>query len=150
MSAEKTAEEKQKRRFWQRGSSADDTAEAENDKGITAKKGHATPGRRVSQAETGNAVTRSLGGITEYFSGVRSELEKVTWPDRDETRRLTILVIVVTIVSSLALGLISLGFTELFRFGLDAPVIFLVFFVIAAVAGFVMYRRSAADDVSPY
>ena len=152
MSAEKTAEEKQKRRFWQRGSSADDTAEsAEDAKGLTASKGRATPGRRASgEAASSNFITRSFGGVFEYFAGVRSELQKVTWPDREETRRLTILVIVVTIVASIVLGLISLGFTELFRFGLDSPLIFLAFFVIVAVAGFVLYRRRADNDVSSY
>ena len=45
------------------------------EKGVTAGKGRATPGRRAQQAESedqeGNIVTRPIGGVREYIEGVR-------------------------------------------------------------------------------
>ena len=43
------------------------------------------------------------------------ELRKVTWPTRDETMRLTVIVLAVMIASSLFLGAIDLLLTEIFR-----------------------------------
>jgi len=44
---------------------------------------------------------------------VISELKKVTWPSRQETTRLTLLVIAVAVSIGIALGLIDLLFTRL-------------------------------------
>lgn len=153
MSAENAADQKQKRRWLRRNEpEMEEETESELERGITASKGRATPGRRSGGEEepTGNMVTRSAGGIGEYIEGVRSELAKVTWPTREETQRLSVIVIVVTIISSILLGLISLGFTELFRLGLNNPVIFLVFFIVVGVLAFVFYQRTQTDDSSPY
>ncbi|MFQ5987882.1 MAG: preprotein translocase subunit SecE [Dehalococcoidia bacterium] len=51
-----------------------------------------------------------LGG---YFREVIGELKKVVWPTREETRRLTIMVIIVSVAVGLFLGAIDLGFTHL-------------------------------------
>ena len=50
---------------------------------------------------------------TEYISGVISELRKVRWPSRQETLRLSILVVIVYIVLGLFLGFVDLGFARL-------------------------------------
>jgi preprotein translocase SecE subunit len=42
-------------------------------------------------------VPRKLGELRAFFSEVKSELKKVTWPGRDEVRVTTIVVIVTTI-----------------------------------------------------
>ena len=53
---------------------------------ITEKKGTATPGRRsrkVKKAKNepqGNTLTRPFYQTADYFSNVRSELNKVAWP----------------------------------------------------------------------
>ena len=153
MSAENAADQKQKRRWGRRAEpEIEEELDAEEVRGITAGKGRVTRGRRNSADEevTGNVVTRSVGGIGEYFEGVRSELAKVTWPTREETRRLSIIVIIATILSSILLGLISLGFTELFRLGLNNPVIFLGFFIVVGALAFFFYRRNQTDNSSPY
>lgn len=60
------------------------------------------------------AVRRpSLPKLGRYLGEVISELKKVVWPTRAETRRLTIMVIIISIVIGLFLGAIDLGFTEL-------------------------------------
>jgi preprotein translocase subunit SecE len=152
MSTEKTADEKPKRGWWPFGGSSSDKVEdeAENQQGVTARKGRATPGRRAGgDDEEGNLVTRSAGGIREYFEGVVAELQKVTWPTREEAYRLSGIVLATTVLASLILGLVALGYSEMFRLGLSQPVIFLGFFVIVLVTGFVLYRRSSNRSNTP-
>lgn len=47
------------------------------------------------------------------FGEVASELKRVTWPTREETFRLTVMVIIVSAVIGVFLGLIDIGFSEL-------------------------------------
>ena len=165
MSAENTADNKEKRRRRRRPAQEEeeeaelevDEAEEEDDdesasRGITAGKGRATPGRRTTQevVQTGNAVTRPIGSLREYLEGVNAEIRKVAWPTREETRRLTTIVLVVTVAASIILGIISAVFTELFRLGLATPIIFLIVFVVVGAISFVVYRRMTNSDVSPY
>jgi preprotein translocase subunit SecE len=51
--------------------------------------------------------------LNRYFREVISELRKVVWPTREETRRLTVLVIIVSVAVGLFLGAIDYGFTQL-------------------------------------
>jgi preprotein translocase subunit SecE len=46
---------------------------------------------------------------------VVGELKKVTWPSREETTRLTMLVIAISATIGIALGLIDIGFTRVFE-----------------------------------
>lgn len=120
----------------------DDVAEARS---LTEAKGRATPSRRRQEEpeEKGNLVTRVGRGLSEYFQGVRSELGKVAWPTREETRRLTQIVLVTLIISALILGAISLLFTELFRIGLATPAILLAAIFIPVAIGLVYARMSS-------
>lgn len=116
-------------------------------KGITAPKGRATPSRRRQEEEEedeGNIVTRTSGGLAEYLEGVQSELQKVAWPTREETTRLTIIVLATLIVSAIILGIISAAFTELFRIGLGQPGILFAVMAVAVAAGFFVYRRNSS------
>jgi preprotein translocase subunit SecE len=153
MSAENAADQKQRRRWRRREEPAEEVeVDEEEARGITTSKGRITPGRRASgdEEKSGNFIVRFFRGAGEYIEGVRSELAKVTWPSREDTRRLSIIVLIATIISSIVLGLISLGFTELFRLGLGDPIIFVVFFAIVAVVGFFFYRRRGSSEGSPY
>jgi preprotein translocase subunit SecE len=157
MSTQKTADEKPRRGRWPFGGGASETpVEVEApERGMTAPKGRATPGRRNTPEEeetrrSGNIVVRTVGGIREYFLGVQSELNKVSWPTREETRRLSTIVLVATLISSIVLGIITLGYSELFRIGVNQPALFLGFFVIVLIVGFVIYRRSNRDSASPF
>ena len=160
MSAEGQLDEKPRRRRWSprqveepaQVDVEDEIEDEEEDaRGITAPKGRATPGRRqlVEKAEEGNIVTRPVNRVAGYLRDVRSELDKVTWPTRQETLRLTQIVLGTTIVSGLVLGVISLIFTELFRIGVSQPLVFLGVFVIA-VAALVYYLRRGEQRSSPY
>ncbi|MGB1286142.1 MAG: preprotein translocase subunit SecE [Aggregatilineales bacterium] len=103
-----------------------------------AKKGYATPGRRSKTAEsvttsreqTGNPILRPFMGIFTYFAEVKAELDKVVWPTREQTQRLTVIVTIATIISSLILGGLSLFMGEFIRIGLSTPMLFVITFVI--------------------
>jgi len=54
-----------------------------------------------------------ISRLVGYFGEVIAELKKAVWPTREETRRLTIMVIIISIAIGLFLGAIDLGFTHL-------------------------------------
>ena len=58
-------------------------------------------------------LTRVPGGI-RFFGEVISELRKVTWPTRQETTRLTVLVLAVSIAIGIFLGIIDIFFARFF------------------------------------
>ncbi len=129
-----------------------DDEDGASERAITPGKGRATPGRRsqaqIEEAQAGNFITRPLRRIVGYFEGVRSEVQKVVWPTREETIRLTRIVLTTTVLSALALGIISLLFNELFSQGLRAPVIFGVVFVLVLGAFLYYLRRSTGRPTS--
>lgn len=51
--------------------------------------------------------------LINYFKEVRQELEKVTWPSREQTIQKTLLVIVSSIVIGFFVGGLDILFTEL-------------------------------------
>ncbi len=52
--------------------------------------------------------------IVRYFRETKAELQKVVWPSRKETINLTVIVLAVTVVMSIAMGLIDFLFSRLF------------------------------------
>ena len=64
--------------------------------------------RRPSPGEA-----RARRGLFQFFGEVISELKKVTWPTREETTRLTLLVIAISIAIGIALGIIDMLFTRM-------------------------------------
>jgi len=62
------------------------------------------------QAVAGRPV---ISRVVNYIREVISELRKVVWPTREETRRLTTMVIAVAVTVGIFLGAIDLGFTHL-------------------------------------
>jgi preprotein translocase SecE subunit len=127
---------------------ADEADDDVNQRGITPKKGRATPGRRkkADKEEEGNAVQRSIGGLQGYLIDTRDELRKVVWPTRAEVWRLLRIVAVTITIAALVLGGFSLLFTEVVRIGLATPEFLLgLLAVIVVVAGaylFLSNRRS--------
>ena len=129
----------------------DNAAEEQSRGAITQKKGKATPGRRTRKVKNtkaepqGNAITRPIYATVDYFSNVRSELNKVAWPSREDTRRLTILCINVTIASAIFLGLLAVIWSEFMRVGLNPGNAWMLLAVIVAMVGgaFFMIRRGS-------
>ncbi len=138
--------------------SVDQTIDSEenevDERGLTVGKGRATPGKRTrtgketTTSEGGNFITRPIRGIFTFIGEVRDELNKVTWPTREETRYLSIIVVATTVATSIALGIISLIFTELFRFGLETPIILLVVLGVALGATVAFWRMGGRSNRS--
>ena len=148
------AVEKQSRR--RRKAQNEDVTNDTEERGLTEGKGTATPGRRnrsgKKKDEGGNFIKRSANGIIEYIQGVRDELDKVVWPTREELFRLAWIVAGVTIAAALALGLISIAFTELFALGLQNEWVFVGFggLCVLAYIGYKIWanRKGAQTDES--
>ncbi|MFH2019021.1 MAG: preprotein translocase subunit SecE [bacterium] len=51
--------------------------------------------------------------IPKYLSEVRRELSKVTWPTRKEATRMTVIVIIASLLVGLYIGGLDLVFTSL-------------------------------------
>ena len=56
-----------------------------------------------------------MAKIFQFFKESRAELKKVVWPTRDDVVSSIKVVIISTILVAVILGLLDLGFTELFR-----------------------------------
>jgi preprotein translocase subunit SecE len=64
----------------------------------------------VAKTESG---TKKPNAIVRYFRETSGELRKVTWPTRQEARRLTTVVVVVVAIMSAMLGLFDFAFARL-------------------------------------
>ncbi len=158
MSTDKTADEQQPKRTPRasRRTGRDQaiqavTPVARHEGAVTAKKDRPTPSRRKIEEEAedeGNVVVRTGSGILDYLQGVRSELDKVTWPTREDARRLTIIVLIALVASALLLGMIALGFTELFRIGLESPLVIFGAMFIAVAAAVYWNRRNRSKSTA--
>lgn len=60
--------------------------------------------------------------ISKYIRETRGELRKVTWPTREESQRLTAIVLGVTVAMSIFLGLLDFVFSK----GIQAMVQFVI------------------------
>jgi preprotein translocase subunit SecE len=108
---------------------------------VKAKERTGTVRRRNDEDEDeGNVLSRTGNVLVDYFDGVRSELGKVVWPTRDDVQRLTLIVIATLLICALVLGLISLGFTELFRVGLSQPLLLFVVIAVGVAGGYAFLR----------
>lgn len=60
-----------------------------------------------------------MGKIREFFSGVVSEMRKVSWPKRKELTKYTVVVLSTVIFMALYFVVIDLGISKLFRWFLS-------------------------------
>jgi preprotein translocase subunit SecE len=74
------------------------------------RKDRPTPSARQEAAPSRNFIVRFVQNTREYFREVGVELRKVAWPTREEVNRLTRIVLIVTVVSSIFLGAVSFIF----------------------------------------
>ncbi len=70
----------------------------------------------MAKAKSDKKTSKKSGGqsnaLFRYFRETRGELRKVTWPTREESQRLTAIVLGVTAVMALFLGLLDLIFSN--------------------------------------
>ena len=139
----------------QKAPAAQDNGEVED---AVIRKDRPTPSARETKSRGAGStglinripVVRS---VWAYFRGVASEMQKVTWPSREETTHLTSVVLAVTIAFAIGLGMLDGFFSWWFQqaFHADSEWIFLAIagLVLAAVGGgyvlmTVMSRRTQA------
>ncbi len=58
---------------------------------------------------------KEKGRLSNYFSEVRSEMKRVSWPGKKELRNYSVAVIVTLIVTGIVIWLVDLGFVNLFN-----------------------------------
>lgn len=107
---------------------------------VSARRDRPTPSTRQVKPRGNGLISRIpvVRGIVAYFRGVASEMQKVTWPSREEATRLTGVVLGVTAAFAIALGILDTFFTWWFSqaFHADSEIIFLgVAIAIAALVG---------------
>lgn len=73
-----------------------------------------TPERPKARPAAAQESTSRVGKVQRQVRDIRSELAKVTWPTREETRNLTIVVIGITVVLGALLGSIDALLTALY------------------------------------
>ena len=81
-------------------------------KGVSFRPSAARPARKQAAAAAEATRKRSLGDrlLPRYVRDIVTELRKVSWPPREETTRLTGVVITVAVTIGLLLGGVDLGF----------------------------------------
>ena len=70
-------------------------------------------GRRAVRSPNKPDVRNGFG--LGFFKQTFGELKRVVWPTREQATRLSILVIIVSIFVGILLGVLDLGFSQLFR-----------------------------------
>lgn len=75
--------------------------------------------KEQKREEKKTATTPQVNPVVKYFRETRGELSKVTWPTREESQRLTVIVLLVTIFMALFLGLLDFSFSNLLRLLLE-------------------------------
>ena len=71
--------------------------------------------RQDEQRPKDTSVERRDNALVRTYREIRTEMRKVVWPTRQETARLTGVVIAVSAVASIVLGLADLLFTFLYQ-----------------------------------
>lgn len=61
------------------------------------------------------AVGHIIPWLRRYVSEIAGELKKVVWPTRAETRRLTVMVLIIAGSIGIFLGVVDYGFTRLMQ-----------------------------------
>ena len=84
--------------------------------------------------------------VAAYLRGVVAEMQKVTWPTREEARNLTLLVLAVTVAFAIGLGALDAFFSWWFRqaFHPDSEMVFLAVaaaMLVVGSGGYMALRR---------
>ncbi len=126
----------------------------------TDKKDRPTPSSRrkaTKSAASGpfeQTIQRIPGvrSLYNYFRAAINEMKKVTWPSREDTIRMTQMVLGVTIAFSLGLGLLDVFYSWWFRQALDEDVLFLgVAAGVLAIGGvFMWFIFRSTEEYSPF
>lgn len=145
--AERRARRKRRRREEQAAATQNEAAVESDASGVTAKKGTITRKQtevlkeRSRGKRSGAENLPVVGRAVTYFQGVVAEIQKVTWPTREEARRLTGIVLAVTVAFSIALGIVDALFGVWFREGLENTATFIIIAIpVVSIGSFLSWR----------
>jgi preprotein translocase SecE subunit len=68
---------------------------------------------------TSKSAAKKDNPVTHYLKDALEEYGKITWPTKEQAILLTAVTIVVSTVVVLVIGLLDLGFTQLYQLALD-------------------------------
>src|SRR5947209_15802851 len=102
--------DRRRRRAAKRG---EPVAESAVEVPLITKKDRPTPSTRREVVPSTNPVVRFYENARQYLREVQDELNKVSWLSREDTMRLTYIVIVVTATSAAFLGFVGFLFALL-------------------------------------
>ncbi len=89
-----------------------------------------------SKSNAATTVTpKEDNALVKYFKETRAELRKVTWPTRDETKNLTLIVVGVTVTMAIFLGLLDYIFQIVATGVITGNVIWIAVAVVLFAAG---------------
>jgi preprotein translocase SecE subunit len=125
--------------------------EDEDNGALTARKDRPTPSaREIKPRGMGSTgiVSRIpvVRNVVGYFWGVSMEMRKVTWPSREETTRLTEVVLAVTIAFAIGLGLLNTFFSWWFQKAFHTNTTYIFLLVGGGVAAVVVGGYFAIRD----
>ena len=69
----------------------------------------------MARAKSAKKSGDSSNALIRYFRQTRGEVRKVTWPTRQESQRLTAIVLSVTAIMALFLGILDYLFSNLIQ-----------------------------------
>lgn len=69
----------------------------------------------MARTKTAKPASERPNRVSRYFRETRGELRKVTWPTRQESQRLTAIVLGVTAVMAIFLGTLDFIFGTVFQ-----------------------------------
>jgi preprotein translocase subunit SecE len=73
------------------------------------------PGPRQSGPRQANPRFARVAGLQRVVKDSISEMKKITWPDKETTRNLTIVVIAISLILGLLLGGVDAAFVRLWQ-----------------------------------
>ena len=97
-----------------------------------------------SRVSTTSLEKSSSNQIVQQWQAVRSELRKVTWPTREEARKLTIAVAIGMVVMAIFLYLVDALFQQVIIVGiLELNIIWIIVsIIIVTLLGFAFYSNN--------
>lgn len=94
---------------------ADPGADRPSEAAIRAQRAEERRYRAPEESSRGSVLTERSGRVRRLYDDTRGEVRKVTWPDRDTTRNLTLVVIGVSVVMGILLGGIDFVLFQIFE-----------------------------------
>jgi|TARA_B100000945_G_scaffold311917_1_gene305762 preprotein translocase subunit SecE len=71
---------------------------------------------RPQSTNTNSAPKNRVGNVSRSIKEIYAELGRVTWPTKEETFRLSVIVISIAVVVGMFLGAIDLAFSRIIGF----------------------------------